>query len=1252
MRDLLTIVASILILVLTLALVGPWFVDWTAQRGWVESELSRITGARVRVGGTIDLQLLPIPSLELKGVRVASSRGDGPVLDVASVRLELAAASLLRGDLRFTDADLERPQLTLSRYDDGAIVVPRLPNFAPSGVQVERLSIRGGSIAFRAEGTSPTVIGGLDFTGEASSLVGPFKGTGSWSFVDEPVRFRFTTGQIEGDRLRMKLIVDESGLAPRADLEGALSLVAHGPGALPVFEGAAAFSATDTIAGAPVAWRLAGPFRADVTRAAFEAADLRAGDEDRAVAASGAVALSFAPALRLDAQLVARQLDIDRLLAGGDKAASAGQRLVALVARAVADADVSDRLPFPLAVSITSPTVTLSGESLTDLRGALAFESGQPPRVKLAMQGPARSALSLDGAVETGAAAAFRGRVDLSTRELRRLSDWLALSLPDAALRLHDLPFRSLDLAGDVELSAAGAVGRQLALRLDRSELAGTLSYTRATLQEASRLFADLTSDALDLEGLPELAGPARLAADMDLSLALEARAVRLERFGAGYVDAGRIGLKLVKDASGARLEKFAIENIGGANVTATGRFGAGDDRIDARLDAARLGDLAALVQRIAPGPFADALAKRATALSPARLTLLARGLGGTALGDIQIEGTARGTKIDLRSQGALTALDIAASAENADAIMLLRQVGFETLPLSGVGAGRVTLRARGSRAGGFETALVAQAGRGEAGFDGHIDVDTTQWRGNLRLRSPDAGPLLRALAIALPDANAALSVDGSAWAEQAGGVLAFTDLSGLVSGVFVNGALRGVPDGDSRRWSGDLKLDRLALADLSAFAFGAPRAPTRGAAWSDQAFGPGLADPPRIDLRMSAGTFDLTDALSARDATFELRIAPGVVGLDNAHMGLGAGKLAGQLALRRDGSGASLAGKINLETVSAPSGPVSGALSGHLEFTSTGQSALALAGGLAGGGKIQMNALTFSGADPSAITRLIEAADAGKVNIDDVEMRGRLLREFEAAPLQMDSKAFDASIAAGVVRLASTDAPRVEMSWDLRQPGVSARIDVTAPRMPRNWTGGAQSATLLWQGRPGAIQRTADAEPLFNAISARAIAREAARVQALEADIRERAYFNRRAKAFEFMRRRDREVGIYLLDEQRRAEAEEARRRAEEDRQRDAGRLPADAALGRALETMVPPDIAQRRRAAETLRQRADESLRATQPPQPPQPPPRPALPGDSGPVTPGVLPPGQLPPGQMLPGQLPMPRPALEDPLSSGSY
>jgi hypothetical protein len=917
----------------------------------------------------------------------------------------------------------------------------------------------------------------------------------------------------------------------------------------------------------------------------------------------------------------ARQLDFDKLLAGGKDGATAGARLAALVADALADASLPERSPVPFNVSLTSPAATLAGETLTDLRGELALASGQAPRVKLALVGPARSALNMDGAVEVGAAAAFRGRVDLTARDLPRFSDWLARSLPEDARRLRDLPFRAIDLAGDVEISSGGALGRKLALRLDRSELAGTMAFTRGDGREPSRLFADLTSDALDLDGLPELAGPARLAADMDLSLALEARAVRLERFGAGFVDAGRIGLKLVKEAGSVRLEKFAIDNIGGANLLASAHVGGGAAQLDARLDAQRLGDLAALVQRVAPGPFAEALAKRATALSPARLTLSARGKGADALDELRIEGTARGTKVDVRTQGQVSALDVVASAENTDAVMLLRQIGFETLPLSGVGSGRLQLRAKGSRAGGFDTSLVLNASRSEAGFDGAVSLDKGEWRGNVRVRSPDAGPLLRALAIVLPDGNVSLPVDGSALAAQAtDGALSFSNLSGLVAGAFINGDLRSTPDGDARRWSGEMKVDRLGLAEIASLALGPMRAPSRGAQWSDQRLAPGVADPPRIDLRIKAGAFDLSETLNAQDASFDLRVAPGVVALENAQMVLGQGKLAGQLALRRDGASASVAGKVDLANVAMPNGPVAGGMTGHVEFTSTGQSYMALASGLAGGGKIEMSGLTIAGADPLAIARLIEISDRGGVNIDETELRGRLLRELDAAALKIGPKTFEGSIAAGTARLASDESPRAELSYDVRQPGALVRVDVTSPRMPKDWSGAAPAATLVWQGRPGAMQRSVDAGPLLNSISARAIAREAARVEALEADIRERAYFNRRAKAFEFIRRRDREVAAYL-DEQRRAEADEVRRKSDEERQRETARLPADNAIGRMLDSLMAPEPSQRRRASDILRSRGEEPQRTPQP-RPPSPPP------------------------------LPMPRSVIEDPLASGRY
>ena len=55
MRIALTILAVILVSALTAALVGPYFVDWSAQRAAVAAQLSRVLGERVNVQGAVDL---------------------------------------------------------------------------------------------------------------------------------------------------------------------------------------------------------------------------------------------------------------------------------------------------------------------------------------------------------------------------------------------------------------------------------------------------------------------------------------------------------------------------------------------------------------------------------------------------------------------------------------------------------------------------------------------------------------------------------------------------------------------------------------------------------------------------------------------------------------------------------------------------------------------------------------------------------------------------------------------------------------------------------------------------------------------------------------------------------------------------------------------------------------------------------------------------------------------------------------------
>ena len=65
MRDILTIIASIVILILAVALAAPPFVDWEAHRDTVDRIISRASGTEARTEGRIGIRLLPSPKIRV-----------------------------------------------------------------------------------------------------------------------------------------------------------------------------------------------------------------------------------------------------------------------------------------------------------------------------------------------------------------------------------------------------------------------------------------------------------------------------------------------------------------------------------------------------------------------------------------------------------------------------------------------------------------------------------------------------------------------------------------------------------------------------------------------------------------------------------------------------------------------------------------------------------------------------------------------------------------------------------------------------------------------------------------------------------------------------------------------------------------------------------------------------------------------------------------------------------------------------------
>src|SRR5262249_14547090 len=147
--------AIALILVLVAALVGPLFVDWGAYRDTLETEISRLTRLDLRIGGPIDVRLLPTPTLKLQ--QIVIGRPNGPaVVRAEALRIELALGALMRGEFVASDVALEAPEISLQL---GGIESLKSPPYPPT-VEAFAIDLDAVSIAHLAVERGRVILAG------------------------------------------------------------------------------------------------------------------------------------------------------------------------------------------------------------------------------------------------------------------------------------------------------------------------------------------------------------------------------------------------------------------------------------------------------------------------------------------------------------------------------------------------------------------------------------------------------------------------------------------------------------------------------------------------------------------------------------------------------------------------------------------------------------------------------------------------------------------------------------------------------------------------------------------------------------------------------------------------------------------------------------------------------------------------------------------------------------------------------------
>ncbi len=1136
--------AIALVTALMVALVAPPLIDWSARREMVARAISGRIGARVRIGGGVTLRLLPVPYLDIGEVAIGPD--EAPWIAAPQMRVEFGIGALFGGRIRLEELQFERPNLRV----DANLGAP-----AEGPLEFGRLKIRRGELRLERSGATPIFLHDVNLEAAAPSARGPWRASGDFAGGQAQVRFQLDTDAVSGDSLPLKLSVDADAM--RADLDGAMTL-----GPAPMFAGTATLSgAFDSPQGGTWPWRIDGHASALGDAVRMEDAHLRMGDAARALEAQGGLGLRWGERPMLAADLHAKTLNFDALLRNKNETSAPPARAFAALAALVSRAPAHDGFSLKLqsgsaylgARALDAPSINL--ETSPDGVTHLQVQTGLPGQGRLA----------LDGALDMGPSPGFHGRVEGRLGAFAPLAAWLAEGDADLGARLAGfgsaLPEGDFAASGDVEASREGASMRGLDLSFGATRFTGGAVYALPADDRPGRLFLDLATEALDMAQAPNVEAGLAWLGPNDLDFRLKAGALKVERVGLSSARSGALTVRARKDGPKFALEKLAIADLGGASFQVEGESSPSGRWTRVSLDAGRLVDLAALVARAAPGPWASWFVQHADALGAAKATFEARRDGPPLSGPfgldfVKADGELAGARFGLqlsRAPAPVDAISAQATLDAPDAGALLRKIGAKIAPGS-PGRAELSVSGTGLWERGFEgKARLALAGSVMT-LGGTLRPEGIS--GPMTLKSANVFPALAALGFGAAGLGVAASADLTADLSVDLTSARLAKIVGTAAGARVGGELAAAPALDPlapappATITGRLDLDRGNAGGLAALLLGRPGPLRANAIWPETKFGPALLTPPSVDISLKIDALDLGFGVG-RAATGRLRMDRDRLAFDDVLLTLNGGQAGGRGELRRDKSVATATGALTWQGVGVERAALRGRFDGALDFAGVGETTSALLANLAGTGRAKAADATLPRLDPDALARTLGRLEqTGAPPQEGRRVESLISTEIDRAALSLKEMEGALSLNGGALRFgpvaaaARDGAARVAATLGLVDftLGVEATLTNAAPGP--FWSGPAPSVTVT--GRSGLDAapgpRRVEATLFAAGLAAESVARESDRIASLEADMRERAAFNRRFKADRFITRRQAEIDVFLEDQEKRRLADEYR--------------------------------------------------------------------------------------------------------------
>lgn len=1088
-------IGTALVLVLTAAVVGPFFVDWTAYRVVIEAHAERVLGTPVSIEGEADVRLLPRPRLVLHDVRLGAR--ERPLFEADRVAFDVDLVPLFRREVRIADLTIERPTAYVRIEADGAIAVPDLTEersfgayFDARAVEVQSVTAADGTIVLiDRRNVSRTRITDIDVAGSAGSLQGPFTIGGTATVGGVPTGLQIAGGALEGVSMPLSIRAGPAGATLAFD--GTLAPSPH----------AFALSGRVEVTSPDPAISVRGTLTATTQQVGLADAVVTYGRPEASVVLAGRATVPLASAEPIQVALEARQVDLDRLdhaLGGAalpegaiapqarpprEMLARVGGFLAPLAAFARPAADGPEAF-----LQLDIGTVLAGGSLVRDISliARSTLNGLVVDRAEALL--PGETGVALSGRLVTG----FTGRLDArSSQPAALLGWWTGTATPGTAID-------PIIVTADFETSGTAVNARRLELRIGETAATGRARWTGGTDGDAPALDIALAASLVEAEDAARLTDLAR-AFGTPANLGDVALDLAVDRLRLGPVEGDSLTLKGDYSDDVLTVDAFVADDVAGAQVFASGSIAGLTavpvGRIEGTLTVADGARLATAAEALLSGEAAARLAAALPALAPADLRFALTGRPAERVPDLALEvsGAMGAAELSLSATGSPLSADaltrpvtVEASASSNAPASLLATLGLGALGESGTA--RVALGLDGVPADGLDTTAEATLGALSARYDGRIALgERLTFGGEAALAAPLVAPLAALAGVTLPEIG---PVDLAARVARFDGPVTIDAIDGTVAGGDVAGRLVASPEG----LTGQLDLADLALEPLLAMILGAG-ALTPGpdsAPWPVTAFAAPAAVPVPVDVTVRAERLSLADtALS--DARFGLSLDTGRLALRDFTAGLGESRLAGSASLDRNGPQASLSADVALDA--APLASVVWAADGEPVATGTfrlqarlASSAVTLAGlasGLTGSGEIALTDGVL-GLDLAAVT-VPDLADAASPA--EAEVRAAVL-EHLAGRTSLPRLAVPVDVAAGTLRVQDVPIGSATARASIDIGTLALTSDWTIPVEPA-WTDGRSTVTVRFAGPLAAPERTVDVSELTAWLSLRQLERQ-----------------------------------------------------------------------------------------------------------------------------------------------------------------